>query len=203
MEKLCCTPSIPLDQFLGTATTSLHPLCPCVHLMLCTKEVPYWYGLSKQWGNWFFNIVFFHLQDLFHQPGHWLQAGGIWKHHLEPYMTRQPLHPLPRQREGEGLKPIQLVMLWIVWAIGLTIALLTFLFELVTRGKEERLNDVIVMKNQNEVPRKVEYPALNVPVKGDSEPVKRNEDSKPTTIHVMEYNDYDENAIKAFDFEMK
>ena len=154
-------------------------------------------------GNGFknFNDCFFCLQDLFHSAGHWLQAGGIWKHHLEPYMTRQRLYPLPRQRETEGLNLIQLVMLWIVWAGGLTIAVLSFLVELVTRGKVERLNDVVVMKNQNEVPRKVEYPALNVPVKGDSEPVKRNEDSKPT--NVMEYNDYDENAMKAFDFEMK
>ena len=118
-------------------------------------------------------------------------------------MTKMPLFPLPRQRESEGLINVQLVMLWIVWGGGLTIAVLSFLVELVTRGKVERLNDVVVMKNEKEVPHKVEYPALNVPVKGDSEPVKRNEDSKPTTIHVMEYNDYDENAIKAFDFEMK
>ena len=114
-------------------------------------------------------------------------------------MTRQPLFPLPRQSEGKGLILVQLVMLWIVWAGGLTIAVFSFLVELMTGGMVERLNDVVVMKNVKEVPVKVEYPALNVPVKGDSEPGKRNEDSKPT--NVMEFNDYDENAMKLFDFE--
>ena len=116
-------------------------------------------------------------------------------------MTRQHLYPLPRQRESEGLNILQLVMLWIVWAVGLTISLLSFLVELATGGKVVRTHGVVVRQNEWTAPDEVEYPAFNVPVKGDSDPVKRNEDFKPT--NVMEYNEYDENAMKEFDFEMK
>ena len=118
-------------------------------------------------------------------------------------MTRQPLDPLPRQSEGEALTALQLVMLWILWAGGLTIAMLSFLSELMTGRKVQRLNDEVNVINVREVTGKIEHPALNVPVKGDSAPGKRNEVSKPTNVMVMEYNDYDEVAKKEFDFEMK
>ena len=150
------------------------------------------------------------MQDLFHLAGHWLQATGVWKHHLDPYMNRLPLFPLPKQRAADSsLMMVQLIMLWLLWAVGVTIAVLTFLVELMTGGKVKRHKVVLVRKNQwleakivenNErVQGKLEPPALNVPVKRESGPGKRNEDSKPT--NGMKYNEYDDNAMKAFEFE--
>ena len=45
-------------------------------------------------------------------------------------MNAEPLIPLPKQRSNESLNHTQLIMLWLILAIGLTLGLLFFLVEL-------------------------------------------------------------------------
>ena len=60
---------------------------------------------------------------------HWLQACGILKKIKEPHMNKIPLIPLPQQSQDEPLKPIQLGMIWFIWASGMIIALFAFVIE--------------------------------------------------------------------------
>ena len=70
-------------------------------------------------------------QDVFHMGTHWMQAGGIFRKILDPFMNAQPDLPLKRLRGAdEALKPEQLTMLFIVWGFGMSCALLSFVGEL-------------------------------------------------------------------------
>ena len=62
---------------------------------------------------------------------HWLQATGIFRKILDPYMNAQPDLPLKRLRDAdEALRPVQLIMLFIVWAFGMSCAIISFVGEL-------------------------------------------------------------------------
>ena len=85
-------------------------------------------------------LTFFHLQDHFNSAGHWLQACGIYKQILDNYMTREPLIPLPKQSLNQGLTPLQLLGLWMLWSFGIALGSLAFLAELAvgTKNKHQR-----------------------------------------------------------------
>ena len=44
-------------------------------------------------------------------------------------MNAEPLIPLPKQRHNEALKPVQLIMLFLLWGFGLTIGVFVFTVE--------------------------------------------------------------------------
>ena len=48
---------------------------------------------------------------------------------LDPYMNAEPLIPLPKKKPNESLKPVQLLMLFVVWAFGITLGISAFLAE--------------------------------------------------------------------------
>ena len=79
---------------------------------------------------------------------HWLQASGIFSKIKYPYMNKNPLIPLPKQSEGEALRPIQMVTVMIVWGSGVIIGFFSFLLEL-TKGKMK----VSAMKNNKRIRR--------------------------------------------------
>ena len=69
-------------------------------------------------------------QDVFHMGTHWLQAGGIFRKILDPFMNAQPDLPLKKLRGAdEALKPEQVIMLFVVWGFGITCALISFVGE--------------------------------------------------------------------------
>ena len=68
------------------------------------------------------------LQDILHSTVHQLQAGGIFGKIVGPYDS-EPLIPLPKVRNNEAMKAEQLIMLWLIWSGGITLAVLAFLFE--------------------------------------------------------------------------
>ena len=49
-------------------------------------------------------------------------------------MNAEPLIPLPKVRVNEALGPEQLIMLWLIWACGITLGSLAFLLELLAKG---------------------------------------------------------------------
>ena len=71
------------------------------------------------------------MQDIFHSSVHWLQACGIYRKIVDSYDT-EPLIPLPKVRSDEALGADQLIMLWLIWACGLALGILAFMFELCT-----------------------------------------------------------------------
>ena len=70
-----------------------------------------------------------HFQDVFHSATHWLHACGIFAKILDDYMNAKPFIPLPKQRHNEGLKSVQLLMLFLILAFGLTLGILAFFVE--------------------------------------------------------------------------
>ena len=66
-------------------------------------------------------------------------------------MNKIPLIPLPKQSEDEPLKPIQLVMLWFIWASGILVSLFTFLIEQ-TRYWGVKDNPHKVVKKRTKLP---------------------------------------------------
>ena len=62
---------------------------------------------------------------------HWLQAGGIFRKILDPFMNAQPNIPLERLRGAdEALQPVQIIMLFVIWGFGMACALISFIGEL-------------------------------------------------------------------------
>ena len=45
-------------------------------------------------------------------------------------MNEEPLIPLPKQRPNDGLEPVELLMLFLLWAVGITLGIFAFLAEL-------------------------------------------------------------------------
>ena len=103
-------------------------------------------------------------------------------------MNAEPLYPLPKQRDNDSLKLVQLLMLFLIWSFGTTIALLLFFFELVigARQNAERneqnkiihplenisidgevpaINEVAIPINEN----KITHPIENMPTDGAGE----------------------------------
>ena len=68
------------------------------------------------------------MQDILHSTVHWLQACGIFRKIVDPYDS-EPLIPLPKVRNNEAMRADQLIMLWLIWSGGITLAVLAFLFE--------------------------------------------------------------------------
>ena len=66
-------------------------------------------------------------------------------------MNKIPLIPLPKQSEDEPLKPIQLVMLWLIWASGILLSLVAFLIEQ-TRYCGVKGNPHKVVKKRTKLP---------------------------------------------------
>ena len=56
-------------------------------------------------------------------------------------MNGEPFIPLPKQRHNKPLMPVQLLMLWLMWACGVTAGLIVFLVEL-KAGVKERHKEV-------------------------------------------------------------
>ena len=81
--------------------------------------------------------MFTSFKEIFHSATHWLQACGIFKRILEPYMNKLKVEPLPKKSKLEGLTPEQLTMLWLIWSIGITVAVLAFLVELMAGVKKK------------------------------------------------------------------
>ena len=71
-----------------------------------------------------------YLQDIFHSTTHWLHASGIFGKIKDEHMDAEFLIPLPKKRPNSGLEPIQLLMLFLLWVLGITIGTLTLLAEL-------------------------------------------------------------------------
>ena len=58
-------------------------------------------------------------------------------------MNAEPLIPLPKVRINEAFGAEQLIMLWLIWASGITLGTLVFLFEWMTIMKVQHIkNDV-------------------------------------------------------------
>ena len=55
-------------------------------------------------------------------------------------MNAEPLIPLPKNVLNEGLEPVQLLMLFLVWSIGIALGSLAILAELAvgTKNKHQR-----------------------------------------------------------------
>ena len=96
-------------------------------------------------------LTFFHLQDLFNSAGHWLQACGIYQKILYPYMNAEPLIPLPKKALNEGLKPVQLLMLFVVWSFGIALGSLAILAELAVGTKNKHQRKMKVKENAWEI----------------------------------------------------
>ena len=69
------------------------------------------------------------MQDVIPSATYWLQACGIFEKILDDYMNAEPLIPLPKQRPNTGLEPVELLKLFLLWAVGMTLAILAFLAE--------------------------------------------------------------------------
>ena len=52
-------------------------------------------------------------------------------------MNKLKVEPLPKKSKLEGLTPEQLTMLWLIWSIGITVAVLAFLVELMAGVKKK------------------------------------------------------------------
>ena len=50
-------------------------------------------------------------------------------------MNAEPLIPQPIQRPHAGLEPVQLLMLFLLWAVGMTLGILAFFAELMVGVK--------------------------------------------------------------------
>ena len=62
---------------------------------------------------------------------HWMQAAGIFPKIMDPYMNALPEQPLRKLRDpDEALKPVQIIMLFIVWGFGTACAIISFVVEL-------------------------------------------------------------------------
>ena len=72
----------------------------------------------------------YHFQDIFHSTTHWLQDFGIFTKIMDPYLNAEPLIPLPKVRINEAFTVEQLIMLWLIWAIGLILGSDNTLFQL-------------------------------------------------------------------------
>ena len=78
---------------------------------------------------------------------HWLQAGGIFRKILDPYMNAQPDLPLKRLRGAdEALQPVQLFMLFIIWGFGMSCALISFVGEI----RDGVQNITLILTSQND-----------------------------------------------------
>ena len=51
---------------------------------------------------------------------------------MDPYLNAEPLIPVPKVRINEAFTVEQLIMLWLIWASGVTLGTLAFMFELCT-----------------------------------------------------------------------
>ena len=49
---------------------------------------------------------------------------------LDDYMNAEPLIPLPKQIPNASLESVQLLMLFLLWAVGMALGILAFLVEL-------------------------------------------------------------------------
>ena len=67
-------------------------------------------------------------------------------------MNAEPLIPLPKKVLNEGLKPIQLLMLFLVWSFGITLGSLAFLAELAVGTKNKHQRKMKVKENALEIP---------------------------------------------------
>ena len=62
---------------------------------------------------------------------HWMQAGGIFPKIMDPYMNALPDQPLRKLRDPDAaLEVVQILMLFIVWGAGTTLAIIAFVGEL-------------------------------------------------------------------------
>ena len=62
-------------------------------------------------------------------------------------MNAEPLIPLPKQRPNTGLEPVQLLMLFLLWALGMTLAILAFLAELMLGVKAKQHKPKVTTQN--------------------------------------------------------
>ena len=77
------------------------------------------------------SVISCNLQDVFHMGTHWLQACGIFRKIMDPYMNVLPDLPLKTLRgSDEALQPAQLIMIFFIWSFGLSCALVSFVIEL-------------------------------------------------------------------------
>ena len=67
-------------------------------------------------------------------------------------MNAEPLIPLPKVRINEAFSADQLIMLWLIWACGITLGTIVFLFERMTTLKakdaREKHSNIEVNKGQ-------------------------------------------------------
>ena len=62
-------------------------------------------------------------------------------------MNAEPLIPLPKNVLNEGLKPVQLLMLFVVWSFGIALGLLAILAELAVGTKNKHQRKMKVKEN--------------------------------------------------------
>ena len=65
-------------------------------------------------------------------------------------MNAEPLIPLPKQRPNTGLEPVQLLMLFLLWALGMTLAILAFLAELMLGVKAKQRKHIIMKEGMKQ-----------------------------------------------------
>ena len=66
-------------------------------------------------------------------------------------MNAEPLIPLPKQIPNVGLKPVQLSMLLLVWAVGIALGVLSFLVELVIGVKVKQHKNRVSWQRDGEM----------------------------------------------------
>ena len=78
------------------------------------------------------------MQDVFHSATHWLQACGIFYKLENDVLNAKPFIPLPKQRLNEALKPVQLMMVFLLLAFGIALGILAFMVELMVGVKTKK-----------------------------------------------------------------
>ena len=100
-------------------------------------------------------------------PTHWLQACGIFSKIMDPFMNdpTDPLKPLPKKSLNESLKVIQLIGLWLMWAIGVAAGLLAFFVEAMAGVKAKWHSHRAVRQNfqERQEQTQVMHPMANIP----------------------------------------
>ena len=77
---------------------------------------------------WYLNLVtkYVYLQGTFHSTTHWLQACGIFLKIKDDIIREKSVVPLAKMGIAEPLTNEQLLMLFIVLGIGLSLAIIAF-----------------------------------------------------------------------------
>ena len=69
---------------------------------------------------------------------------------MDSYDT-EPLIPLPKVRIDEALGADQLIMLWLIWACGVTLGILAFVFELCTSVSFNNCNRTVSTSSKRDI----------------------------------------------------